>query len=546
MRMTRSTLWTLVIALLFVLLVQAPQWIHMASDQYRGIVVHLSSDEYVYLARVQEALNGRPEQADEAMIGEPELRGTQGALLEQVVGTVFRPFGWRAATVLQVMDVFVVFFMVLCVLWFFRLLKFSKRWSFLGTIFFCLILLYDLNRPIHQGLSFLVTLTTLCCIMAGLERNRWLGILGSILLGLLLGVYFWSWTFAWLWVALLLCLEAYDRWRSISVSRDHFKYLMLWVGIAAVCALPFIYDLWSLSGHPMFSKTALRSGIRHSRLPESWIYSILFLAMGACTLASPYRSHLLYHYRFAVITVITAVIVIHQQIVHGVILDFVSHYLFFLVLAAVTMVLLALHERRFSLICAAAAACVYLAGIAVDAKRIIRQWTPSPGHFAEQQFAGIVPVLDQLPRARILSDARTSLFIAGATHHDVVSTLYSQNTLMSDAELAERYCLTRMLVSPEEWRLSEQGVLIHPAKTRASDEPDAWQQEVAFVEAACDQVHRDIPRYLHQFGITRVLWNQELYPIGDVNRLGVPVQKIAEADGIVLWSIIPTPTSQPE
>ena len=100
MQKGRTWLWTVVLTgLLLGLIIQIPQWIYSLDSRYHGIPVHLNSDEGVYLARVEEALTGRPMQAAEAFIGDPAIKGTQPAILEHVTGVLFSWSGWRAATV---------------------------------------------------------------------------------------------------------------------------------------------------------------------------------------------------------------------------------------------------------------------------------------------------------------------------------------------------------------------------------------------------------------------------------------------------------------
>src|SRR4051812_7343952 len=86
-------------ALVLAVFMQIPQLIHMADGRYKGVLVQLNSDEPLYLARVEESLAGRPSQAAEAITGEPGIKSSQPALIEEFEGTLFRATGWRAATV---------------------------------------------------------------------------------------------------------------------------------------------------------------------------------------------------------------------------------------------------------------------------------------------------------------------------------------------------------------------------------------------------------------------------------------------------------------
>ncbi|MBU2213312.1 hypothetical protein KJ996_01610, partial [Patescibacteria group bacterium] len=94
-----SKRWLLILSassLVIAVLMQVPQLLHYMSPDSQGVLVQLNSDEYYYLARVQEALSGRGEQAAEAFVGDPEIVGTQLALIERLYGVLFSWTGLRA------------------------------------------------------------------------------------------------------------------------------------------------------------------------------------------------------------------------------------------------------------------------------------------------------------------------------------------------------------------------------------------------------------------------------------------------------------------
>ncbi len=183
-------------AILAILMVM-PQILHQSSDQYRGVPITLNSDEAIYLARVQESLSGRPELAAEAFTGHPGLTGTQDAFIEAWYGRLFRWTGWSAGQLLNVMDGVVPVFIFLSLVLFFQLCGFSKKLALGGAAAFCLIELYNLGRPIHMRASFFIMLWSLIGIAYALRGRWWGAILGAWLLGLLIGIYFWSFSFAW-------------------------------------------------------------------------------------------------------------------------------------------------------------------------------------------------------------------------------------------------------------------------------------------------------------------------------------------------------------
>ncbi len=527
-------------ALFAAVLIQVPQWIHQQDARYQGIPVHLNADEYVYLARVEEALTGRPEQTGDAFIGDASLKGTQPALVERVIGTVFAPTGWRAATVLQVLDSLVVFLFVLTLFGFFHVCGFSGGLALLGAVLVSLIEFNTLNRPVHPAPSFLLVFLTLFCIAKGYGGRPLFSVIGGILLGLLFGDYFWSWTFAWAWIALLILWEIAEWYRTrSSTSLTHLQWLGLSCAVGAVVTIPFLIPFAEMFHHPSYADAAFRSGLHPSRVPESWIYSILFATMTGGVLLSLYQNYeRLRPYRFAIVTLLTGFVVMHQEFVHGIVFNFVSHYLLALAVAAMCCFLLAVRFRTPALVVTGLAASLYLAALAYDGRWVLKQFQPQPANFAEQHFSTLLPVLHALPRTTILSDPESLAFIAGATHHDVPYSVYLKNVLIPHTEIAERFCLTQLPVEPANRLIEKREWLIYPDAVSAYRN-EAWvrQKELEMVGNACLRADRKPAEFLSTYGISYVLWDEEKHPEWKLKRLQVPLERVSSGSGWSLWKV---------
>lgn len=524
-------------------LMQAPQWIHMASPAYRGIPVRLNADEQVYMARVEETMAGRPEQAGEAFVGDPKLLGAQQAFLEQAEGMLFAGTGWRPWTIFQVMDSIIPPLLFLT-LWFFLLrCGFDRTTALVGAGLFCVLELYNLNRPVYQRTSFLLELLALLGLMRGLEARRWWGIAGGALLGILIGVYFWAWTFAWLWWGILLCWEAAEAWHAgrSRVRLSRLAWLLFFGFVGVLFGLGFLDEMLRLSHQLFYDEAVFRSGIHPSHLPESWIYSLLFLCMAGGIAGAAARMYAaLRPYRYAVVTVLAGFVALNQQVLHGKVFMFASHYLFALILSAVITLLLAwqLRLRPRWLLLPFAAAAIYLAAIGYDGRHVLDQYGLKAADFSEQHFATLLPVLDALPRSRILTDADTSLFLAGATKHDVVYTIYLKNVLMSHEDMARRYCATIAALPEADWHLADRPFLLWPdADSAYRKDPSVRRKEVAIVDKACAEVASDPAAALRGFAVQYVLWDRQRQPRWDLRRLKVPLVKIAEDEGWSLWRL---------
>lgn len=533
---TRRWTWILVGCSIFIaLLLQVPQLLHQLHPSSEGVMVHLNSDESVYLARVQESLSGRPERTAEAFTGDDHITSLQAAAIERWYGHLFRFTGWSAATVLQIMDS-VVPALIFLVLWgLFVAFGFTKKQSLFGALLFVGVLLYLLNRPVQQRTSFLLGITAILGIVHGARGRLWIGIAAAVLLGQLLDVYFWSWTYAWAWCGLFGIL-------SVKSDKPTVCRLSFFVIVCLISALPHVWLLFAQGGDPLFEVVKFRTGIPQTRLPESVFYSGCFVLMLLGVLGAGFRdSSRPRTWLFALVTVLTSVVVLHQQLVHGMQLRFVSHYLFFLVCSAVVVLLFSSTTKREHRMWSYVSFCgafLYLLAVTVDGvPSLQRQFTVSERRFTEQHFSSALPVLHSLSRATILTDDATSLFVAGHTHHDVLFATYMANSLLSNEELAERRCLV-MLPEPPQYRdISEQRYLLYPGAVRMLKDPRIREREVRLVRETCDRMDADPASRIRAFGITYILWDEERQPRWELQRIGLPLENVVQGRGWSLWKI---------
>ncbi|MFH0770275.1 MAG: hypothetical protein V1926_02760 [Candidatus Peregrinibacteria bacterium] len=545
--MRQITRWLLILGSVCVgiaLLMEAPQLLHIVHPGWKGILVQLNSDEDAYLPRVQEALSGRPEQAAEAIIGDPNAVGLQGAAIERLFGSLFSFTGWRAATVLQIMDGIVPPLLFLSLFVFFVLAGFSKRQSLLGALLFVFLNLYGLNRPIYQAASFLPVVVALVGIIMGCRGRLFLGILGGVILGALVGVYFWSWTFAWAWTGVLFLWLA-GEWlfgRSME-SRRMMLRLLLFVAVAAMAALPSLLDILRAAQDPLYPLGVFRSGMHAGHRPESLPYAVLFLFMaGGVLLAIAEKPRLFLRSRIVAVTILTSFLVSNQQVFHGVIFNFVSHYLFALACSAVMVLLFSIPLRSKWLLLSLLGSVVYLTTFAYDfLPSLVGQWSVGDEDFSEQHLATALPVFDVLPRATVLSDPATQYLVAGSTHHDIVYSIYLKNVLVTHDELAWRLCMTLLPIPAELRDLAR--LTIYPDAVGAFPDPAVRRSETALITEACRQVDRDPGYWLRRFGVSYVLWDEKGQPVWDLSRLRVGLAAVGRGEGWSLWRV--TPASPP-
>lgn len=571
--MRNTLLWALAVgicSLVLAAVLQAPQWRHLQSPLHKGVAVSLNSDEPIYLARVQESLSGRPEQTAEAFTGHPNLQGTQFAMLERFYGTVFRFTGWRAQQVLTALDVMVPVAVFLSLLWVLVLCGFDRKTALILSLVFCGLQLYNLNRPIHMRSSFLVMLWAVGLVQAAVVRRRWLLFPAAVLLGVLVGVYVWSFMFAWAVWGVYFAWEfgewLHKRWqdhrkthRSKMKRWLHRAGRLLWyvrprkpswqaepwhtLGLAGVVglvvAIPFIAKYLALRLHPLYEYGEFRSGMHPGRMPESLPYSLLFAFAAASFLVALYKRYDSYRpYRFVFVLLFAACVYMNQQIFHGITFNFVSHGIFSLLLAAVAGVGLAVIHNDWWLRAGSVFLTVYLLAVGYDGRYVLNQWRVDEGSFANQHLAEALPALDALPRGRFVSDPDTLAFLAGSTHHDVVYSVYLKNVLMSHSELAMRYCLTQLPLHPTDWVIENRQHLVMPDAVSAFGQA-VRRQEVAMVRAACNEAASDPALSLQTHEVSHVFWNKRNAPNWNLGRLQVGLEEVASGENWMLYRILP-------
>lgn len=237
-------------------------------------------------------------------------------------------------------------------------------------------------------------------------------------------------------------------------------------------------------------------------------------------------------------TIATAFIVIHQQVIHGIVFNYVSHELLLLVISALSVVLLAWVHRTRLLFLGAGAAIIYLTAVAYDGRFVWKQYHPTEGRFEQQHLASALPVLDALPQSTVLSSSDGSAFIAGFTHLDIVYSIYLKNVLMSHEEIAQRYCMTVIPLAPDLRHIRDHEHLVYPDAVAAFDEdPTVREREVAMVEKACAEFDENPAAALRKFGVTYIFWDMQSDPEWDLERLDVRLEQISQGDGWSLWKV---------
>ncbi|MEK7137623.1 MAG: hypothetical protein AAB853_05055, partial [Patescibacteria group bacterium] len=212
----------LLLALFFALLSFFPYVLHSFQPGFQGLTVIRDKDYGNYESRLERALSGHPEEADNAItpVGSG-IEGGQIAGMEMIVGTLFRWTGLRAPALAVGITPFFVFVNVLLLFLLFRTLGFPEPWALFGTTVYIGILFHVIARVMHPGWSFVPAFAALLSFLHLWRTPSWIfAILTGLLFSLLPYLYFWHWTFVWATAGSALLIDIFAQGKE-SVVRKH-------------------------------------------------------------------------------------------------------------------------------------------------------------------------------------------------------------------------------------------------------------------------------------------------------------------------------------
>lgn len=488
-----------------------------------------TTDDGHYLARVKAALIGRTKEVRNGVTGgSPPADGSAPALVELIVGTAFSWTSLKAPHVIFLLTIFLTPWVFLLLL---NLLRSFVPWStaLIGSVFYVTVFLSALQKPVNMSLSLPISIATIFIIWKNwLKPNMWLSLISGILLGVLPSVYFWSWTYIWslfTWLFVLHCICV----PSSPLKSKRTRALLITGALAGIVSLPFLLDLWS-SFHAggIFTETAFRSTIIHSRGIESLPRAILLALLILCSIVFARKTRDQYErWLLPLSSILGIATAMYQNLIHGIIFSFSSHFYPFVCLSALFVGVWAwsIPSLRWARIVTGLASIFLILGL-WDFRSV---WSVLAGNYYVRDIAHLRPaidILDQKPRDTVLSDKVSSHMVTSWTDDDVVFTAYVKHMLVSDREYVERYCLSE-LFSPSgpdlTWLASE------IVETKQEDLIAA--KKIEFL-SYCDSVLQSPEKFLEKYDVQWLLWNERLYPEWKIIRFFVRVQG---GNGWSLW-----------
>ncbi len=525
---------TVLVAALFAL----PHIVTSVRTSGEGLIRIISTDDGYYQAHVRAALLGRFAEVTNGMTGgNPAARGAAPAFFEMVAGTVFASTGLKAPQVMMILTIFVTPLILLLLASLLLMLFGDRRIALFGSGLYTLVFLSTLQKPVNMSLSLPFTVLCLLLLAHVWKKQQALTVvLTGVLLGILPNTYFWSWTFVWAVTGWLIILTFFAP--TMTDRRRRVLSLLAVLGIAFLVAAPFLKDLFlSASGNPIFGETALRSTLVHSRSVESIPRTIILTLLVLCSLLLVHRANWKEQALFPLAALLGIFVCMYQNLIHGVILTFSSHYYPFVCLAALLMLLWcltpqagmpALNQRKrllhYSII--GLASIFLLAGL-YDYRSA---WDIIRGQYYVrdlQHLGPAVQLLDDGRRETVLTDRVSAHMVTTWTDDDVLFTAYVKHLVISNQEYAERYCLTEIF-SPDgpdvRWLGSEVTEDQNPVTITE------WEGKFA---AICRPVRKNPKAFLQQYHVSLLLWNEKLRPEWKIDQK--LFTKLKSGEGWSVW-----------
>ena len=530
---------TLLLALTFALLSLFPYVLHPLSSSYEGLTVIRDKDYGNYFGRLERALSGHFREASNGItpVGSG-IEGAQNAGLEIALGALFSWTTLPAPTLSVLLTPLFVFLFCLLLFALFRVLEFSERLSLTLTAVYVFLLLHVVLRVMHPGWSFVPALAALVSFFHFIKKpTATLAVCTGILLGLLPSIYLWSWTYVWAvvgsFVGFSVLIKKQEGNSQFSILNSQFFTLVI---VTLLVSLPFFLHLQELTQHPLYDTVALRGGFLHTRSVESLPRSLLLLLQAFLFLSLFPQKKKEWSYIIVLSLLLGILIAMHQNLVHGTLLMFSSHFYPHLVLSTTAVLGYVLSRtvpplQKYTI---AGISLLFLAGAAYDYLPGYIFFVPDSDHYRDQLLAEPIQLLrDNGTRDTVLTDASTGRVLTSFTDEGIVYTTHTRFLFLSDEEMAERYCLSQLFAPdpPDAYRA------LYMEYNAVLDSPQMRAREETLVSDACRDVRADPLPFLRTYGVTHVLWNQERQPEWLITRYPLPLTVLASSNRWLLLQL---------
>lgn len=251
------------------------------------------------------------------------------ALNFHLPGLIKRFFDLNIKSILILLDYGALFVLLASTLAFFQVLF---KFNYFGYVAAFAYIFYpfrmiEWNRTINPQVSFIPFALFLVFYFSSFKF--WIRELGmAFLTGFLFYIYPYYWTFA----LVLLGLSDLREWIAAKkiIGEYLFKYLVI-----GLIALPYFLNLWEITRLPYYRETVMRIGFLYSRWPAGlytqaaivFVFPLFFLFKKYILERHSLNLEKSVNFKQLCVGLTASLIVLNQQLITGVQMEFNSHYL---------------------------------------------------------------------------------------------------------------------------------------------------------------------------------------------------------------------------
>ena len=324
--------WAIIMAILIGVIIAFPQVYFQITqkDSYKGIALGGTSDENIFLVRIQEVRDGHYLIANSSWAEGKDLPYLPPPLSENIIsfiGQIFRLNLINTITFSRFVFPIIVFLLIYALLY-----QLSKRKSIALVASTTVLLSINLANPMaiwnlliykktytdFMLFSRLVSPVNLIFFFGFLllfwlylqKKNRIYGISSGIILGLSFYSYPYTWTFLFAFLGCLALIYLYKKeWIKI-------KNIALTVSVALLVSIPYFLNLWQAMHHPLYLEIASRFGLIKTHSPQVGVLVLILLSIFLLFFSREWKDR----YYFCLGLVLTPFIVLNQQVITGIIM----------------------------------------------------------------------------------------------------------------------------------------------------------------------------------------------------------------------------------
>lgn len=504
----------------------------LLSPEFKGLAPYRGNDESHYIVRIQEGLLHPFGNTSNGIFDGPI--GAQPAGLELIAGFLL---GWTqvgAPFIALIISVLLAPLTIVFTALILRRLGLTEKHSLLIACLYFFLLLGPLRRVVHQSWSLPITIAAVWSMLKWWqEPSKRTALVAGILVGLLMHIYLWSWTFVWTMCALLQIFtfihDGPRQWWKKYAS------IVLFATTTILVALPALLRTMAISHHPLFRTVAERSSVVFSHELESPTRSLLWIILAIVTICAYTKRRFPHIVLPALSAVIALTIVLHQQLVHNTVISYWTHYYPYVCFVSIVVISTALLEKKWSLWhwASVGMASVFLIAAFIDYKGRLTIFMPVSSSAFE--FQHLTPAIQQLTDGTtdtILTDRDSALIVAANTDDDVIFTEHIRHVFVPTTEYATRYCLSEAFSTEPIYTDWIPNVLHELSRAGRARDAELFKENQRTTQEACEWVQSHLDEALTKYHVTKILWNETHRPTWRIPESFVQINR---GDGWSLW-----------